>query len=314
LTRIFYATDLHGSELCFLKFVNAAKFYKADVLILGGDITGKMIVPIIAQDDRTFTSTFLGRAWKLDSEKSVTDLEKRIRYSGYYPIRTTPEEKKKLDSDSAEVDRIFSEMMVDGVKRWVGLTEQKLKDSGVRCYITPGNDDRFDIDQVFEDGGCVINPEGKVIMIDDKHEMISTGYANMTPWSCPRDISEEELAKKIEDMVSKVSDMPNCVFNFHCPPYDSGLDTAPKLRDLKPVVEPGGQVMESVGSTAVRAAIEKYQPLMGLHGHIHESKSKTNLGRTLCLNPGSEYGEGILRGALLELDAKSVRSYQFTSG
>jgi len=162
----------------------------------------------------------------------------------------------------------------------------------------------------------VINPEEKVVPVDDKHEMISTGYTNITPWNCPRDVSEEELAKKIENMTSKVTNMKNCIFNFHCPPYDSSIDSAPKLdKDLKPAVSPGGEMlMIPVGSTAVRAAIEKYQPLLGLHGHIHESRGTAKIGRTLCLNPGSEYGEGILRGALITLEDDKVKSHQLTSG
>ena len=70
--------------------------------------------------------------------------------------------------------------------------------------------------------------------------------------------------------------------------------------------------MASVGSIAVRAAIEKYQPLLGLHGHIHESRSAQKIGRTLCINPGSEYGEGVLRGILLELSSKGLEDHVFT--
>lgn len=314
MTRIFYATDVHGAELCFLKFMNAHKFYKVDLIIMGGDVTGKMIVPIITHENGSYSADLFGKNWKLASGKDLAEFEKKVRYNGYYPVRTTPEEYKRLESDRGAVDKKFSEAMVNEFRRWVRLAEDKLKGSEVRCYITPGNDDRFDIDEVFEEGGHVTNPEGKVVMIDDNHEMISTGFANMTPWNCPRDISEEELAKKIEQMTSKVTDMSNCIFNFHCPPYDSGLDTAPKLKDLKPVVGPGGAIVEAVGSTAVRDAIEKHQPLLGLHGHIHESKGASTLGRTLCVNPGSEYSEGILRGAIIELEANSVKHYQLTSG
>ncbi len=72
--------------------------------------------------------------------------------------------------------------------------------------------------------------------------------------------------------------------------------------------------MVSVGAVAVRNAIEKYKPLLGLHGHIHESKASEHLGRTLILNPGSEYGEGILRGVLVDLDDKKIQSHLFVQG
>ena len=313
---MFYTTDLHGSEQCFLKFVNAGKFYKVNVLVCGGDITGKMIVPLIQKGDDIFEAEFLGKSQTAKGDEATKQLEKSISYAGYYPFRTTKEEMTRLNANPAEVDKLFSDLMRQRVERWVKVAEEKLKGTGINCIITPGNDDRMDIDSAFEASDFVINPEGKVVSIDDNHEMISTGYTNITPWNCPRDISEEELGKKLEDMASKVKNMSTCIFNLHCPPYDSNIDSAPKLdKDLKPIVSPGGEmVMIPVGSTSVRAAIEKYQPLLGLHGHIHESRGTAKIGRTLCLNPGSEYGEGILRGALITFENDKVKSYQLTSG
>jgi Icc-related predicted phosphoesterase len=116
-------------------------------------------------------------------------------------------------------------------------------------------------------------------------------------------------------MVSKVHDMRNCIFNLHVPPYDCGLDTCPKLdENLKPVYA-GSEIMTiSSGSKAVRNAIEKHQPVLGLHGHIHESRGFVKIGRTLCLNPGSEYTEGMLRGVVVDLDEKGVKNYLLTVG
>jgi Icc-related predicted phosphoesterase len=315
-TRMFYTTDLHGSEQCFLKFINSGKFYNASVLVCGGDITGKMIVPLIQTSAGGYEAEFLGKTQTAKGEDSVKELEKSIMYAGYYPLRTTKDEMTRLNANPAQVDKLFSDLMLERVARWVRMAEEKLKGTGVKCIITPGNDDRMDIDEALNASQFVINPEGKVVSIDDKCEMISTGYTNMTPWNCPRDVTEEELGKRIEDMTSKVANMQNCIFNFHCPPYDSNIDSAPKLdKDMKPIVSPGGEMlMIPVGSTAVRTAIEKNQPLLGLHGHIHESRGSAKIGRTLCLNPGSEYGEGILRGALITLDDGKVKSHQFTSG
>jgi len=146
--------------------------------------------------------------------------------------------------------------------------------------------------------------------------MISCGYSNMTPWNCPRDFPEEELNKKISEMTAQVEEMEKCIFNLHCPPFNTMLDQAPKLdKDLNPSVQPGGGLeMAPVGSTAVREAIQKHQPLLGLHGHIHESKGTFKIGRTLCMNPGSEYAERILRGLLLDIDGNRVKDFMFTSG
>jgi len=313
-TRIFFATDLHGSERCFRKFVSAGKFYDANVLVVGGDITGKMIIPIVNQPDASFTAELFGVKRLVKQEKDLLALEDDIRNSGFYPYRTDPEEMKLL-ADETKIDELFSRVMVETLERWVRLAEKHLRNTGIKCFIMPGNDDRLVVDHVIEESDFVVNPEGKVVCIDGYHDMISTGYANITPFDCPRDIPEEELAKKIEAMASQVKDMRNCIFNFHCPPYDTQLDPAPKLdQDLKPVVRGGNVVMYPAGSTSVRSAIEKYQPLLGLHGHIHESRGIFRIGRTICLNPGSEYTEGYLRGAIVNLDRDKVESYALTSG
>jgi len=104
-------------------------------------------------------------------------------------------------------------------------------------------------------------------------------------------------------VAASVPDLSRAIFNFHAPPYGTGLDEAPALdATLRPTH--GGAVMKPVGSTAVRAAIEKYQPLLSVHGHIHESKGVARLGRSLAVNPGSSYSDGVLQAALLELNPK----------
>jgi len=314
-TTIFYGTDIHGSETCFMKFVNAARFYKADVVIMGGDITGKMLIPIVEAGSGTYTCNFLGKNLTLRDEDHLQATTKQIRQTGYYPYMTTPDEIEEMRGDPLLVEQVFGRVMYEEMVRWVEIAEDRLRGAGVKVFVTPGNDDQFAIDQAFEQSDLIVNPEGKVVWIDDDHEMISTGFTNVTPWQCPRDIPEEELAEKIDEMTSRVQNMENCVFNFHCPPYNSQLDKAPKLNeDLRPEMGPDGPVMVPVGSHAVREAIEKYQPLLGLHGHIHESRGMAGIGRTRCVNPGSEYAEGYLRGALISLSKGRILSCQLTSG
>jgi len=313
-TRIVFASDVHGSERTFVKFVNSATFYKANVIILGGDITGKLIIPLVEQPDGTVKTTFLDSDMVVDKD-GLKSLEKRIEDTGFYPYRTTTDEKKQLDSDPEEVSKLFSELMTQRVKKWVQFAESRLKGTGVKCFMSPGNDDSFAVDKAFGDSERVIYPEGKVVMIDDYHEMISCGYSNPTPFNCPRDISEEELLSKIEIMVSQVKDIKNCIFNLHCPPYNSQIDIAPELdARLKPMIRDGQPSYIPVGSRAVRQAIEKYQPLLGLHWHIHESKGFFKIGNTPCLNPGSEYSEGVLRSVLAVLGQNKIKSYLFLSG
>ena len=154
-----------------------------------------------------------------------------------------------------------------------------------------------------------------MVSIDGDHEMITLGFTNHTPWNSPREVDEEELGKKIEAMASGVKNMQSAIFNIHVPPIDTVIDKAPMVDSNLKVVVKGNQVqMVSAGSSAVRGAIETHQPLLGIHGHIHEAKGIVKIGRTLCANPGSEYGEGILRGFLAQLEGNVIKTYLLTSG
>ena len=312
--HLFFATDIHGSETCFRKFLNAGLAYKAEVLIMGGDMTGKMLVPLVAQAGGKFAFEWLGASYSL-STGELPEYEKQMRMSGCYPYRTTPDEKEALEQDPQKVRRLFASVMRTTVVDWLALAEQRLAKSGVECYITPGNDDVLEIDEAFSTSRYVRNPEGQLLMIKGEYEMIASGYSNRTPWNSPREKDEEDLLASIQGMAKKLTDPRKAIFNFHCPPFDSGLDTAPKIdKTFKPVTGITGVEMSAVGSTAVAQAIQEYQPLLGLHGHVHESRATIKIGKTLCVNPGSEYSEGILRGCLLWLDNGKVRDYMLTSG
>jgi Icc-related predicted phosphoesterase len=315
-TTVFFVTDLHASERCFRKFLHAPKVYGANVLVLGGDVTGKVMVPLI-EVDSTYEAFYMGTNHVIPREQ-IDSTEQMLVNSGMYPFRTTRKEVEEMNASREKVDAKFKELMLQRLQSWIDLANERLRGTGVRLYVTGGNDDLFDVEQYMREHASeiVVPAEGNVVDIDGKHEMLSSGYTNMTPWKCPRDITEEELEAKIEAMVSKISDLKNAIFNLHCPPYGTPIDSAPQLdQDLKPVIGPGGQPkMVSVGSTAVRKCIERHQPLMGLHGHIHESRGVVKLGKSYCFNPGSEYGEGMLRGVFLTLSDKKVESYVFTQG
>ena len=314
-TRLFFATDLHRSEKCYYKFVNAAKFYKVNILIIGENITGKLLVPVVKEDGGKYHATLSDSRRTVKNEEELLQLEKEIRFSGYYPYRTDQEQMNQLQTDEAKVHEVFVQVMLDTLRSWVHLAEERLKGTGIQLYITGGNDDLPQIKDILHESDFVIDPEDEVVNIDGKHEMISSGWSNPTPWKTPRECSEEELWKKIENMAGKVTDMKNCIFNLHVPPIDSRIDTCPKLdANLKPVIKGGEIDMTVGGSTSVRKAIEQYQPLVGLHGHIHESKGFIKIGQTLSLNPGSEYSEGILRGVVVELDNGAIKNYMLTQG
>ena len=246
--------------------------------------------------------------------KELDELIQRIRAAGYYAYRTNPNDLQDLRNNPSKSEQIFETLITESLRRLNAYAEQKLKGTKIKCFVSPGNDDAFFIDKVLTESNTIINPEGQVIDIDGIHEMASTGYTNMTPWKCPRDIPDEELMKRIEDMTSKLKNPSRSIFNFHCPPYDTTIDSAPQLdEDMKPKLSATGPIMAPAGSKAVRAAIEKLQPLLGLHGHIHESKGYFPIGRTICVNPGSEYTEGVLRGFLAELTEDKVKDFLFVS-
>ncbi len=318
-TRIFFATDIHGSETSFRKFVNAGKFYQADVLILGGDVAGKLLVPIV-KDGSTYRAGLQGYTYEMTTEAELAEFKKKIGTLGFYHLFLSPDEYAAMKADREAIETHFVAAAHQRLAEWVGLAEERLKDTPIRCYITGGNDDPWGVLAALEENKRehVVPCEGYTVKVDDDHPMVSLGYSNETPWKTPREISEDALAVKIREAVAGVEDFTACIFNFHCPPKDSTLDTCPMLdTSTDPptvIMEAGNPVLFGAGSTAVRAAIDKYQPLLALHGHIHESRGAIKIGRTQCINPGSEYGEGILHGVIVNVLGNKIEGYQLTSG
>ena len=311
---IFFATDVHGSNVCFKKFVNAAKFYDANVLILGGDVTGKMVVPIATQSDGHHLASFAGKDVRLEKEDEVADFERRVADMGFYPKVMTEDEFQELRSDPDAQERLFRTLIEERLAQWAAYAEPRLTEQGVKCFAAPGNDDAFWVDDVLASTGAIELLEGRIVALDGL-EMLTTGWSNATPWKTERECSEDELKERILPMVEELDDPAKAVFNIHVPPYKTVLDQCPELdEELRPVHRGGNPVMTSAGSTAVRALIEQYQPLLGLHGHIHEGRGVAKLGRTVCVNPGSNYSEGVLNGSLIRLSDGGVRDVQLTQG
>jgi uncharacterized protein len=302
--KIFFATDIHGSEVCWRKFLNSAAFYKADLVVLGGDVTGKAMVPIVAHAGY-WQVTVRGETHKLESKEALDAIMTRIRNSGFYPAIVSPDELQHLGENEGAVDQRFAKEMISSLDRWLDMADGKLRGGQIPCILNGGNDDIFEIDAVIESSPCVSFAEGKLMDLGG-FSLVSMGWTNPTPWNTYREAPEEELAPKIEALAALVPDMGRAIFNFHAPPYGTGLDDAPALDEkLRPMH--GGAAMKPVGSKAVREAILKHQPMLSVHGHIHESRAIKRLGRTLAINPGSVYGDGVLQGAVLELDAKKAK-------
>jgi Icc-related predicted phosphoesterase len=312
--RIFFATDIHGSEVCWRKFLNAGAFHKADVLVMGGDMTGKAMVPISGASPGPWKVTLQEQVHDLPTEADVVAMEKRIRDRGYYPIRLTTDELTAWDADPALVDARFKAEMIENVERWMALADERLEGSSIRCVVSPANDDIFELDPIIDAAKRVELGEQNTIELDG-FTMVSTGWANPTPWNTFRELPEDQLRTRIDDLVAGVSDRSRAIFNFHAPPYGSNLDNAPKIgADMRYVS--GGQALIPVGSHAIRDAILEYGPVLSLHGHIHEGRGAVKLGRTLAVNPGSTYEDGVLQAAIVDLDAKKgeVKRYLLING
>jgi len=312
--KVFFATDIHGSETCWRKFLNAAAFYKADMVILGGDVTGKVMVPIVSLQPGHWEVTFGGQRIQLDTEAELDNIKRKIRDRGYYPAVMSGDELDSLNAEDGSVDRRFTQEMTKGLEAWLDMADGKLRGGEIPCILNGGNDDIWEIDDIIERSPSVSFAESKVLDIGGFY-LASMGWTNPTPWNTFREAPEDVLATKIDAVVASIPDMSRAVFNFHAPPYGTGLDEAPALdENMRPIH--GGAVMKPVGSTAVKAAIQKYQPILSVHGHIHESKGVLRLGRTLTMNPGSSYSDGVLQGAVLDLNEKKgkVTRYILVNG
>ncbi|MHB8611457.1 MAG: metallophosphoesterase family protein [Candidatus Dormibacteraceae bacterium] len=310
--RLFFATDIHGSDRCFRKFLAAASTYEADALILGGDIAGKGLVPIRA-DNGTVTATVKGESVSLP-QAEVERLRAEINRLGFYSLIAGEEEVLRLESDSLHLDRAFRRAIVAQVEAWCELAQERLAPS-VRCIITPGNDDPPDIDAVLKAAPRIECPEAELCDLGPVL-LASCGDVTPTPWKTEREYSEGELGLRLAKMLDAVPKGRKVVVNFHNPPYSSGLDFAAELDEtLLPVLRGGRPSIIPVGSKAVREAIKTYQPVVGLHGHIHESRAAQRIGSTICLNPGSDYTADVLRGAIVDIaEDGSFLDFLFTTG
>lgn len=311
--RLYYASDVHGSDVCWRKFLNAAKFYGVPALIMGGDLCGKGLAPVVRN----------GAGWRLPlageeryaaTEEDLVELEKLIAQAGFYPKRMDRAEFERISSDQRVLNDVFEQAMVNGIRHWIAMADDRLGQAHAVAYVMPGNDDPWAIDEALIGAERIVPCDDQVLDVQG-HELLSLGWSNQTPWHTARELDESSLYDRIKRLGDQLQNPASAIFNIHVPPYASGLDTAVELdENLTPVLV-GGQPREiPVGSTAVRQLIEEYQPALALHGHIHESRGIVQVGRTVCINPGSDYASGHIEGAVVELDAEGVRNKHLVSG
>lgn len=314
ITRIFYAGDVHGSRVCWKKFVNAAGHYPADALVMGGDLTGKALVPIVREGDGSYRARVIGELRTARTAEELDEMQRAISTNGMYPLIVERDEAAALAEDSDRLDAAFERALLEELELWVEVADERLAGSEVRAYVIPGNDDPWEIDPVLAAGSSVIACDESLEEIGP-HEMVSLGYSNRTPWHTPRELDEDEIYARLKRLVDQLEKPERAILNVHVPPYESSLDTAYEVDEDLSYVLKGGRPHEiATGSTAVRQIIEETQPLLSLHGHIHESKGVTTIGRTVAINPGSDYGSGHLDGCLVHLEPERVINQYLVSG
>ncbi len=314
LTRLFYAGDVHGSRVCWKKFVNAAAHYPADALIMGGDLTGKALVPIVRQGDGSYSARVIGEERLAKTAAELDEMQRAISMNGMYPVILDPEEAQRLADDAGRRDAAFEQALLDELRLWVQFADERLAGTEIYAYVIPGNDDPWSIDPVLASGERVIACDEQVEMVGP-HEMVSLGYSNRTPWHTQRELDESQIYARLKALADQLEDPERAIFNVHVPPFESSLDTAYEVDEELRYVTKGGRPHEiATGSPAVRQVIEETQPLLSLHGHIHESRGVTTIGRTVAINPGSDYGSGHLDGCLVHLGRDRVVNHYLVSG
>jgi Icc-related predicted phosphoesterase len=309
---IFYAADFHGSEKCWGKFLNASAYYDVDLLIMGGDLTGKAMIPVVRTSEGEWRGELLGRKSTFRSEEELERFEKQVRFNGFYPYRCDPDEFMAMQQDRELSRRRFDQVMRRDTERWMDMADQRLAEAGVPCMAMPGNDDQDFIGDLLAQAKTIDNCDEQILDWGG-FQVMSLGYSNPTPWNSPRELSEEELGKRIEKLAERLDGSKRTIFNLHPPPHDTGLDNAPELNEDLSLAGGAHARMLPVGSRAVRSAIEQYQPVLSLHGHIHESRGAARLGGSLALNPGSEYNVGVLKGVIVKVTPHKVVGHQFVS-
>jgi uncharacterized protein len=310
---LLFVTDLHGSEYTFGKLLRALEIWEPDVFVAGGDVAGKGMLPMLREGDGV-RAQWMGTE-DVFSGEALVGLRAKALQLGFYPYETDPGELEHMREDPELADQVFQRLMYERWEDWLGRLEERCAQLRMPAFVIAGNDDPWDLDEVtFQEREWVKGADGRVLPLAEDWTLISCGLANETPWRCPRDVPEEELAGRLAALADEAGDMESVIANIHVPPYGSALDIAPRLdTSMYPPRVIAGETA-AVGSTAVQEFLQARQPMLTLHGHIHESPGAVRIGRTQAINPGSEYAEGMLRGVLVTIERARVVGHQFVAG
>jgi Icc-related predicted phosphoesterase len=316
---IFYVADIHGSDICFRKWLNAAGFYGADILIIGGDLTGKVLLPIYPAGGavEAWTATWKDRVHRLETRTEVDELIVLARDSGAYGYVTTVDEMAEIGGSIEREREVFGRLKLAALEGWLSLADERLTGRRTRAFLMPGNDDPPAIDALLASSHSLIDVQGATTELAPGVWMASRGESTPTPWHTPREVPDATLGDLVATAVRDLPQTGTTIWNLHMPPFDTGVDRAPRLDGSLHVRYDGSgePIMDPVGSHAIRELIAEHQPTVALHGHIHEGRGRYRIGATTGFNPGSQYQDGVLQGLLLRVSArKGLRDFVFTAG
>ncbi len=312
IRRLFFATDLHGSEVCFRKFVNAASFYRVSLLFLGGDLSGKTLLPVWKRSG-FYEVFFQSRIIRLDTDAELAAFRREQAGRGAYTAVLSEADYNAMNE--TERQTLFDQAICTRLGGWLDFAAQRLRGTGIRIVAIAGNDDPWLIDDLMRSCDVVTFAESAVVELEGGLQVLGFGYSTPTPWDTPRELTDEEISSRLSTLTAELKPNVRVVMNIHVPPFGSGLDSCVELdSELRPIIGPGGPRMQSVGSPAVRRAIDQIGPALGLFGHVHEARGATRIGQTVCVNPGSNYGQATLLGVIVTMDKGIVSNWQFTEG
>jgi Icc-related predicted phosphoesterase len=226
---IFYAADIHGADVCFKKWLNAAGVYGADVVVIGGDLTGKVLVPLYPGSDGARTATWHGRPIELEDRSAVDAFSRRVRSEGAYAYETTPEEVAEIQGSIERERQVFARLKVAALSEWIAWADERLAGQRVRALVMPGNDDPPEIDAVVAASSALEDVHGRAVELAPGIWMASRGESTPTPWHTPREVPDDDLGRLVEKAVSEIPEGALAIWNVHNPPHNSGVDSAPRL-------------------------------------------------------------------------------------
>jgi len=294
--KLFYTTDLHGSERTFQKLLEAIRTRtEIDVFILGGDHAGKGFYPK-QPIEGGWCIHGPQQASVINSPEKLAIAEERAAFHGAYLVDLPPDESLNITAPYIVPAAAKHQAIIARAKDWAARLSQAAQESGKKIVITFGNTDPYTLDLVYQKPGLLVATNSAVDLPND-WKLISVAEVPVKNKSkTERGATEDEIRSRIRKLSGEAHGVNKTIWAIHCPPITTPIATRKKDKGV-------------FGSYGVFSKISKKGPPLSLHGHIHQpQKRQCRIGRTLCLNPGSRLGR--LDAAIITLEGGRVQRAQ----